>query len=104
MADTTDNTNLMLADGSNDLVANDNGNDSVGEQKSGLAAAMGNVDFLRQITIVIALAICFAIAVFVIMLANQPEYRFLTKLPTEQLIKTMAVSYTHLTLPTIYSV
>ena len=89
MADTTDNTNLMLADGSNDLVANDSGNDSVGEQKSGLAAAMGNVDFLRQITIVIALAICFAIAVFVIMLANQPEYRFLTKLPTEQLIKTM---------------
>ena len=89
MADTTDNTNLMLADGSNDLVANDSGNDSVGEQKSGLAAAMGNVDFLRQMTIVIALAICFAIAVFVIMLANQPEYRFLTKLPTEQLIKTM---------------
>ncbi|MFT6507185.1 MAG: flagellar M-ring protein FliF [Colwellia polaris] len=89
MADTTDNTNLMLADGSNDLVANDSGNDSVGEQKSGLAAAMGNVDFLRQITIVIALAICFAIAIFVIMLANQPEYRFLTKLPTEQLIKTM---------------
>ena len=40
-------------------------------------------------TIVIALAICFAIAVFVIMLANEAEYRFLTKLPTEQLIKTM---------------
>jgi flagellar M-ring protein FliF len=38
---------------------------------------------------VIALAICFAIAVFVIMLANEAEYRFLTKLPTEQLIKTM---------------
>nr|WP_220461158.1 flagellar basal-body MS-ring/collar protein FliF [Colwellia sp. MB3u-4] len=50
---------------------------------------MGNVDFLRQMTIVIALAICFAIAVFVIMLANEAEYRFLTKLPTEQLIKTM---------------
>ena len=88
MADSTNNTNLMLADGNNDLVAKD-GADDVGEQKSGLAAAMGNVDFLRQITIVIALAICFAIAVFVIMLANQPEYRFLTKLPTEQLIKTM---------------
>ena len=88
MADSTDNTGLALADGNNDLVANDS-DDNVGEQKSGLAAAMGNVDFLRQITIVIALAICFAIAIFVIMLANQPEYRFLTKLPTEQLIKTM---------------
>lgn len=88
MADSSNNTNLMLADGNNDLVAND-GSDAVGEQKSGLAAAMGNVDFLRQMTIVIALAICFAIAVFVIMLANEAEYRFLTKLPTEQLIKTM---------------
>jgi flagellar M-ring protein FliF len=88
VADSTNNTNLMLADGNNDLVAND-GSDAVGEQKSGLAAAMGNVDFLRQMTIVIALAICFAIAVFVIMLANEAEYRFLTKLPTEQLIKTM---------------
>jgi flagellar M-ring protein FliF len=89
VADTTDNTNLMLADGNSDLVANDGADDAVGEQKSGLAGAMGNVDFLRQMTIVIALAICFAIAIFVIMLANQPEYRFLTKLPTEQLIKTM---------------
>ncbi|MBA6295549.1 flagellar basal-body MS-ring/collar protein FliF [Colwellia sp. MB02u-9] len=88
MADSTNNTNLTVADSNNDLVANDS-SDDVGEQKSGLAAAMGNVDFLRQMTIVIALAICFAIAVFVIMLANEAEYRFLTKLPTEQLIKTM---------------
>ena len=36
-----------------------------------------------------ALAICLAIAVFVILWANQPEYRFLAKLPTPQLIKTM---------------
>jgi flagellar M-ring protein FliF len=89
VADSTDNTNLMLTNGSNDMVANDGDDGVVGEQKSGLAAAMGNVDFLRQMTIVIALAICFAIAIFVLMLANQPEYRFLTKLPTEQLIKTM---------------
>lgn len=89
MADSTNNTSLALADGNNDLVAHDSADGVVGEQKSGFASAMGNVDFLRQITIVIALAICFAIAIFVIMLANQPEYRFLTKLPTEQLIKTM---------------
>jgi flagellar M-ring protein FliF len=90
VADSTDNTGLMLADGNNDLVATDN-SDDVGEQKSGLAGAMGNVDFLRQITIVMALAICLAIAIFVIMWANQPEYRVLAKLPTEQLIKTMDV-------------
>ncbi len=89
MADTTDNTSLALAEGNNDLVANDSDDDVVSEQKSGLAGAMGNVDFLRQITIVMALAICLAIAIFVIMWANQAEYRYLTKLPTEQLIKTM---------------
>ena len=89
MADSADNTSLMLADGNNDMVANDGDDGVSGEQKSGLASAMGNVDFLRQITIVMALAICLAIAIFVIMWANQPEYRFLTKLPTEQLIKTM---------------
>ena len=87
MADSTDNTGLMIADGNNGLVANDSSD--VGEQKSGLAGVMGNVDFLRQVTIVIALAICLAIAIFVIMLVNQPEYRMLAKLPTEQLIKTM---------------
>ncbi len=89
MADSTDNTGMMLADDNNDLVANDSTDGVVGEQKSGLAGAMGNVDFLRQITIVMALAICLAIAIFVIMWANQPEYRILAKLPTEQLIKTM---------------
>jgi len=89
VADSADNTNLMLADGNNGMVANDGDDGVSGEQKSGLAGAMGNVDFLRQITIVMALAICLAIAIFVIMWANQAEYRFLTKLPTEQLIKTM---------------
>ncbi|WP_085298116.1 flagellar basal-body MS-ring/collar protein FliF [Cognaticolwellia mytili] len=89
MADSTDNTGMVLADGNNDLVANDNADGVVDEQKSGLAGVMGNVDFLRQITIVMALAICLAIAIFVIMWANQPEYRVLAKLSTEQLIKTM---------------
>jgi len=89
VADSANNTGLALADNSSDIVANDNDDNIVGEQKSGLAGVMGNVDFLRQITIVMALAICLAIAIFVIMWANQPEYRILAKLPTEQLIKTM---------------
>lgn len=59
------------------------------KKKSGFSAALGNADVLRQITLVVALSICLAIAVFVIILANEPEYRFLSKQPTEQLIKTM---------------
>ncbi|WP_374188828.1 flagellar basal-body MS-ring/collar protein FliF [Thalassotalea euphylliae] len=85
MAD-NNSTAMATTDGS-DLVAQDN--DMVEEQKSGFAASLGNVDVLRQLTLIMALAICLAIAVFVIMWANQPEYRILSKLPTQQLIETM---------------
>ncbi|TYK65690.1 flagellar basal body M-ring protein FliF [Colwellia echini] len=80
---------MVAADNSGNMIANEDDNSDLEEQKSGFAASLGNVDFLRQITIVVALAICLAIAIFVIMLANEPEYRFLSKLPTKQLITTM---------------
>ncbi len=84
-------TNAMVAtDGGSEMIANDAGDDNaMEEQKSGFSAALGNADVLRQITLVVALSICLAIAVFVIILANEPDYRILSKLPTEQLIKTM---------------
>lgn len=87
MADT--NTAMVAADGGTDLVVNDNAESGIEEQKSGFASAMGNVDVLRQLTLIMALAICLAIAVFVILWANQPDYRFLAKQSTDQLIKTM---------------
>ena len=90
MADTTESAMVSLDDGG-DLVAQDSNENNMSEQKSGMAAKLGNVDFLRQVTLVVALAICLAIAVFVIILANEAEYRFLAKLPTEQLIKTLDV-------------
>ncbi|WP_026301299.1 flagellar basal-body MS-ring/collar protein FliF [Colwellia piezophila] len=80
---------MVAADGGGDMIASDADSAGMEEQKSGFSASLGNVDILRQITIVVALAICLAIAVFVIMLANEPEYRFLSKLPTKQLITTM---------------
>lgn len=83
-------TNSMVATDSGEMIANDSGdNGAIEEQKSGFAAKLGNVDILRQLTLVVALSICLAIAVFVIILANEPDYRFLSKLPTEQLIKTL---------------
>lgn len=81
-------TNSMVATDSGGMIASDSGDD-IEEQKSGFAAKLGNVDILRQLTLVVALSICLAIAVFVIILANEPDYRFLSKLPTEQLIKTL---------------
>ena len=83
-------TNSMVATDNSGIIANDsNDNGAIEEQKSGFAAKLGNVDILRQLTLVVALSICLAIAVFVIILANEPDYRFLSKLPTEQLIKTL---------------
>lgn len=86
MAD-DNNTAMTVSGDPGGLVVNDN--EPMEEQKSGVAAALGNVDVLRQITLIIALAICLAIAVAVIIWANQPEYRVLAKMETEQLIKTM---------------
>lgn len=84
-------TNSMVArNNDSSIIANDYGDDNaIEEKKSGFAAALGNADTLRQITLVVALSICLAISVFVIILANEPEYRFLAKQPTEQLITTM---------------
>jgi len=84
-------TNSMVAtDGGSSMIANDSGDDNaMEEKKSGFSANLGNADMLRQITLVVALSICLAIAVFVIILANEPEYRVLSKQPIEQLIKTM---------------
>ena len=81
MADTVDNTGMVLADDNSDSISE--------EQKSGFASALGNVDVLRQLTLIMALAICLVIAIFVIMWANQAEYRVIAKLPTQQLITTM---------------
>lgn len=81
MADTVDNTGMVVSDDSSDSVSE--------EQKSGLASALGNTDVLRQVTLIMALAICLVIAIFVIMWANQAEYRLIAKLPTQQLITTM---------------
>ena len=81
MADTVENTGIVLADDNTDSISE--------EQKSGFSSAIGNVDVLRQITLIMALAICLAIAVFAIIWINKPEYRILAKLPTQELIKTM---------------
>ncbi len=81
---------MAVAEGG-ELLATDNAANNVEDQKSGLAASLGNGDMMRQITLIMALAICLAIAIFVILWANQPEYRILAKLPTQQLIQTMDV-------------
>jgi flagellar M-ring protein FliF len=78
--------------GANSTLAN---NDIAGgvqeENKSGGLGSFGNADMLRQVTMVLALAICLAVAVFVMLLAQEPEFRPLGKMATEDMIQVLDV-------------
>lgn len=59
------------------------------EQKPGFVGSLGGMDLVRQITLIVALAICLAIAVLIIMWAREPEMRPLGNFTTDELIKTL---------------
>lgn len=50
---------------------------------------LSNMDILRQITLILGLLICIAIAVFILMWGNEPDMRPLGRYNTEELIKTL---------------
>ena len=52
------------------------------ENKSGLLSNMGGADMMRQVTMILALAVCLALAVIIMMWAQEPEYRPLGKMET----------------------
>ncbi|PCC13418.1 flagellar basal-body MS-ring/collar protein FliF [Pseudoalteromonas sp. JB197] len=85
MAQSNQSTDLALADGG----IEHGDSDDQQEQKSGYLSALSGVDVLRQVTLIIALTICLAIAIFVIIWARQPDMRPLGKMPTEELIQTL---------------
>ena len=85
MAESNQSTDLALAGGGVDQ----SDSDDQQEQKSGYLSALNGVDVLRQVTLVIALAICLAIAIFIIIWARQPDMRPLGKMQTEELIQTL---------------
>ncbi|MBE8168343.1 MAG: flagellar basal body M-ring protein FliF [Shewanella sp.] len=61
------------------------------EHKSGMLGGLGGSNALRQVTMILALAICLALAVFVILLAQEPEYRPLGKMATQEMIQVLDV-------------
>jgi len=85
VAQSNQSTDLALASGG----IEQSDSDDQQEQKSGYLSALSGVDVLRQVTLIIALAICLAIAIFVIIWARQPDMRPLGKMPTEELIQTL---------------
>lgn len=84
MAESTD---LMVTD--NELSNDPKNTEGAEEQKSGFMGALANIDVMRQVIIVLALAICLAIAVFIMLWAQEPEYRPLGRMDTDQLIETL---------------
>jgi flagellar M-ring protein FliF len=85
VAQSNQSTDLALADG----MMEQSETEDQQEQKSGYFSALGGVDVLRQITLIVALAICLAIAIFVIIWARQPDMRPLGKMQTQELIETL---------------
>ncbi|WP_337881113.1 flagellar basal-body MS-ring/collar protein FliF [Rheinheimera sp.] len=59
------------------------------EQKSGFLGSAGGMDMVRQISLIVALTICIAIAVLIILWAREPEMRPLGTFETQELITTL---------------
>lgn len=85
MANTS--TDLSTLD-ANDLAVGDVGGGNQ-EQKSGFLGSLSGVDVMRQVTLIIALTICVAIAVFIMIWAKEPDMRPLGKMPMDELIQTL---------------
>lgn len=79
-----------MADATGVAVANGQGlDDSTDKKPTGLMGNIGGPDFLRQLTIILILAICLALAVFVLMWAYEPDMRPLSRMETDELVQTL---------------
>ena len=78
-------TELAMSDMGTDMYPAD----TDAEQKSGFMDSIGSTDMVRQITLIIALVICVAIAVFILIWAQEPDYRPLASMETQELIETL---------------
>ena len=81
MAEAT-GTNLTVPD-QNQAVDNEP------ENKSGFMDTLGSADMMRQMALVVVLVICVAIAIFILIWSQEPDYRPLAKMETQELIETL---------------
>ncbi|MDO6568434.1 flagellar basal-body MS-ring/collar protein FliF [Alteromonas sp. 1_MG-2023] len=65
------------------------GNDNEPENKSGFMDTLGSADMMRQMALVVVLVICVAIAVFILIWSQEPDFRPLAKMETQELIETL---------------
>lgn len=81
----------MATDQNGDLLMNNEGVAALDEQeqKSSALGFLSNTDVLRQITLILGLTICLAIAVFILLWGKEPEMRPLGTFNTQELVSTL---------------
>lgn len=81
----------MANDQNGDLLMNNEGAAALDEQeqKSSALGFLSNTDVLRQITLILGLTICLAIAVFILLWGKEPEMRPLGTFNTQELVSTL---------------
>ncbi|WP_115719208.1 flagellar basal-body MS-ring/collar protein FliF [Gallaecimonas mangrovi] len=65
------------------------GGSDTGEQSFSLMSNLGNADMLRQVSLILGLAIGLALVVLVFLWAKEPDYRPLGRMETDQLVSTL---------------
>lgn len=85
MAETASNTAIVT----NDDISNDLAQLDENEQKSSAFSFFSNTDILRQIILILALAISLTLVVFIILWGKEPEMRPLGTYQTAELIETL---------------
>ena len=81
----------MANDQNGELLMNNEGGAALDEQeqKSSALGFLSNTDVLRQITLILGLTICLAIAVFILLWGKEPEMRPLGTFNTQELVSTL---------------
>lgn len=81
----------MATDQNGELLMNDEGSAALdeNEQKSSALGFLSNTDVLRQITLILGLAICLSIAVFILLWGKEPDMRPLGTYNTQELVSTL---------------
>ncbi|MFA7261242.1 MAG: flagellar basal-body MS-ring/collar protein FliF, partial [Aeromonas bestiarum] len=81
----------MATDQNGELLMNDEGSAALdeNEQKSSALGFLSNTDVLRQITLILGLAICLSIAVFILLWGKEPDMRPLGTYSTQELVSTL---------------
>ncbi|MFI3245830.1 MAG: flagellar basal-body MS-ring/collar protein FliF [Ferrimonas sp.] len=70
-------------------VSSNHAAETIEESKSSPLASLGSTDTVRQVALILALAIALALAVFLAIWAQEPNYRPLGKLETQELVETL---------------